>query len=118
METEMKKTLIAMMVALAAASATVTPAQAKGKGFRMAVGVGLLLGCAILRHRNHDHRTVIVPRPAVVQPTPQPIAQQPAGVIRNADDQGRTFDLASRTWFDGRDRCWTGAQAWTFQGGS
>lgn len=116
----MRKTLIAMTVALAAASATVTPAQAKGKGFGIGVGVGLLLGGAILHHRHHHHhhRPVVVPRPVVVQPAPQPIAQQPAAVVRNADDQGRTFDLASRTWFDGRDRCWTGTQAWTFQGGS
>lgn len=114
----MKKTLIAMTVALAAASATVTPAQAKGKGFGIGVGVGLLLGGAILHHRHHHHRPVIVPRPVVVQPAPQPIAQQPAAVVRNADDQGRTYDLASKTWFDGRDRCWSGAQAWTFQGGS
>lgn len=111
----MRKTLIAMTVALAAAGAMVTPAQAKGKGFKIGVGVGLLLGGAILHHHHHRHhsRPVIVQRP--VQPQ-QPVAVLPS--VRLADDLGRAYDTASRTWFDGRDRCWSGAQAWTFKGGS
>lgn len=115
----MRKTLIALTVVLAAAGTSMTPAHAKGKGFKVGVGVGLLLGGALLHHHHRHHsRPIIVQRPVVVPQ--QPVVQQPAAlpVARTADDQGRTYDLASRSWFDGRDRCWSGAQAWSFQGGS
>lgn len=117
LERVMRKSLIGMSVALAAVSMTVTSAEAKGKGFRIGVGVGLLLGGAILHHHHrHQARPVIVHRPVTVQRQQQPVAALPA--LRSADDLGRTYDVASRTWFDGRDRCWTGQQAWTFRGGS
>ena len=115
----MRKSLIALTVALAAAATTVTPAQAKGKGFGVGLGVGLLVGGALLHHHHHHHRprTVIVPtRPVVVQPSQaQPVA---APIARYDDGAGRAYDVASKTWFDGRDRCWTGAQGWSFRGGS
>lgn len=113
----MKKILFATTIALAAAATAVTPAQAKGKGFGIGLGVGLLVGGAILHHHHHRPRTVVVPsRPVVVQPTQvQPVA---APIVRAEDGAGRIYDVASRTWFDGRDRCWTGTQAWTFKGGS
>lgn len=118
----MRKSLIALAIAgLAFATTTVSgtaPAAAKGKGFGVGLGVGLVVGGIIAsQHHHHHHR-----RPVVVQPQPYPVAnraQAPvAPVIRTADDQGRFFDGASRTWFDGRNQCFTGTTAWTFRNGS
>lgn len=114
----MRKSLIALTAAVAAFAFTASAAEARGRGFGVGLGVGLLLGGAIAHHHHHRPRTyVTTPQPVYVPRQAQ--AQQPAApAVLTADDLGRYYDAASKTWFDGRDRCWTGAQAWTFRGGS
>lgn len=120
----MRKSLIALVVAGFAGAATnvggASPAEAKGRGFGVGLGVGLIVGgiVASQHHHHHPHR-----RPVVgTQPQPYPVANRPqvpvAPVIRTADDQGRFFDAASKTWFDGRSQCFTGTAGWTFRAGS
>jgi hypothetical protein len=119
----MRKSLIALAVAGFAVATTslgvATPAEAKGKGFGVGLGVGLVVGGIIAsqHHRHHHHR-----RHVVTQPQPYPVATRPqapaAPLIRTADDQGRFYDLASKTWFDGRSQCFMGTAAWTFKAGS
>lgn len=119
----MRKSLIALAFAgFAVASSGVaapTPAHAKGKGFGVGLGVGLIVG-GIIASQHHHHQQQ---RRVVTQPQPYyPAANRPqapaAPVVRTADDQGRFYDGASKTWFDGRGQCFTGTAAWTFRAGS
>lgn len=116
----MRKSLIALAVAGFAVATTsvgvATPAQAKGKGFGIGLGVGLVVGGIIASQHHHHHQ-----RRVVTQPRPYPTATRPqapaAPVVRTADDQGRFYDTASKTWFDGRSQCFTGPAGWTFKSG-
>lgn len=120
----MRKSLIALTVAgFAVATSTVgvaTPAEAKGKGFGIGLGVGLVVGGIIAsqHHRHHHHHQ----RRVVTQPQAYPSAARPqapvAPVVRTADDQGRFYDAAGKTWFDGRSQCFAGPAGWTFKSGS
>jgi hypothetical protein len=92
-----------------------------GGGMRMSIGGG---GGG---HHHHHHRrfhfvTPVTPR--VVEPVavrrvaaPVPVAATPAAVTKIADSNGRTFDVASKVWFDGVDRCWSGKKAFSLKGG-
>jgi len=115
----MRKSLIAVVIAGLAVTAVVSPAQARGRGFGVGLGVGLIVGGIIAsQHHHHHHQKPRYVRPA--QPYPQATRpQQPvAPVVRTADDQGRFYDAASKTWFDGRSQCFTGATGWSFKAGS
>lgn len=111
----MRKSLIALMVAGFAAAAVATPAQAGKKGFGVGLGVGLVIGGIVASQHHHRHHHVYRP----VQPRPVAVNPQPVlPAIRTSDDQGRVYDLASRTWFDGRGQCFTGTNGWSFKGGN
>ncbi len=114
----MRKSLIALVIAGFAAAAVATPAQAGKKGFGVGLGVGLVLGGIVASQHHHRHHHY---RPVVVNPQPRPVATNPQPVlpaIRTSDDQGRFFDLASKTWFDGRGQCFTGTNGWSFKAGN
>ena len=52
-------------------------------------------------------------KPRVVRP-----AAVPAPVVKFADGEGRMFDRASKTWFDGAGSCWKGDKSFAHRGGS
>ena len=110
MESTVKKVnkpwVIVGSAALAAAMTTlVSTAEAgkhRGGGFR------------------HHHRHVyiapvyretyrVVRKPAAQQPQPK------VAVIRYDDGSGRVYDVASKTWHDGQNRCWSGKLGWAFK---
>jgi hypothetical protein len=72
--------------------------------------------------RFHHHRHVYIApvytetyrvvRKPVVQP------QQKVAVIRYTDGMGRVYDVASKTWHDGQNHCWSGKLGWTFKNGA
>jgi hypothetical protein len=113
MESTVKKVnkpwVIVGSAALAAAMTTlVSTAEAgkhRGGGFR------------------HHHRHVyiapvyretyrVVRKPAAQQPQPK------VAVIRYDDGSGRVYDVASKTWHDGQNRCWSGKLGWAFKNGA
>ena len=68
----------------------------------------------------HHHRHVyiapvyretyrVVRKPAVQHP------QQKVVVVRADDGSGRVYDVASKTWHDGQNRCWSGKLGWAFK---
>jgi len=118
----MRTSLIAFAIAaLAVASsnvAAVTPAAAKDKGFGVGLGVGLVVGGIIAAERHHYYNQ----RRVVTKPQGQPVVVRPrpsaAPAVRTADDQGRFYDTASTTWFDGRNQCFRGPAGWSFKSGA
>lgn len=113
----MRKSLIAVLTLGFAAAAAVTPAQAGKRGFGVGLGVGLVIGGIIASQHHHNQRRHYE-RP---RPQPRPVARRPqpvAPVIRTSDDQGRFYDTASKTWFDGRGACFKGSNAWSFRNGA
>ena len=62
-------------------------------------------------------------------PAPEPVyvyrkrkivkpAARPSVPVKFADDEGRQYDRASKTWFDGVDGCWKGSKTFAFRGGA
>jgi hypothetical protein len=118
MEKIMSKHLVtAASAVLAAALATlVQPAEA---GFRG--GRGFHIGGGHHVHRHHHHRRPIIVTPVYTQRykvAPKPVIQEKVVVVRYADGMGRVYDLASKVWHDGQNRCWSGKLAWTFRSGT
>ena len=83
------------------------------------------------RHGGHHHRfffrapihtytpparEVIVYRARRAKPVVK--YEEKAPVVKYADNKGRQYDLASKVWFDGKNQCWSGKQAFVFKGGS
>jgi hypothetical protein len=76
---------------------------------------------------------VIVEKPVYVAPRrvyTKPVYSAPSRVVETArvqrvaapagkstDGEGRIYDRASKTWFDGANRCYKGTLAWAFKGG-
>lgn len=110
----MNKLPIALTVLAVAAASTVTlstSADAGGRGhFRF--------------HHFHFSPPVHVPppRPAYVYRKPRAakplIKSTPAPVVKYADDEGRKYDRASKTWFDGADSCWKGGKTFAYRSGA
>lgn len=110
-ERVMRKTLIAVLTLGFAAAVAVSPAQAGKKGFGVGLGVGLVVGGIIASQHHHNYRERRYERPRPVAKRPQPAAP----VIRTSDDQGRFYDTASKTWFDGKGQCYKGSNGWSFR---
>ena len=73
-------------------------------------------------HHFHFSPPVPVPEPTYVHRRVRVVkpvqAATPAPVVKYADGEGRQFDRASKTWFDGVDSCWKGAKTFAYRGGA
>lgn len=65
---------------------------------------------------HRPRREIHVVQPRATQPSAP--TQKAEAAPRIADGKGREFDAASKVWFDGKDRCFSGQQAFTFKAGS
>lgn len=109
--TKLPLTLTALAVAAASTIALSTSADAGGRGhFRF--------------HHFHFSPPVHVPppeptyvhrKPRVVKPAQ---AATTAPVVKYADGEGRQYDRASKTWFDGADSCWKGSKGFAYRSGA
>jgi hypothetical protein len=130
MEKKMSKSLVILgsAVLATALTASVSTAEARGggRGFHFSGGGGggariarvLHVGSA---HHHRYHRRIYVASPVYTETykVARPVVIQPAPAgIRYADGLGRVYDLASKVWFDGDNRCWSGTSAWTFKSGA
>jgi hypothetical protein len=111
-----KALVIVGSAVLAAAMATsVTTAEAGkhhgGGGFRIGGGHHF-------HHRHHHRRHIIVTPVYTERVVRKPVVQEKVVVVRYEDGMGRVYDLASKTWYDGASRCWSGKLAWTFKNGA
>ncbi len=66
----------------------------------------------IFRHHEPEY---VHRKPKVVKPAARPA---PAPVVKYADSEGRRFDRASKTWFDGTNGCWKGDKTFVYRGGA
>jgi hypothetical protein len=114
------KSMLMVASAVVAAAATWAPAaQAKGGGHHS--GGGFKIASA-----PSHHHTRVFRRDSFVASGYKPeearrakLATLPAAaIVRYADGKGRVYDLASKTWCDGNNHCWTGKHAWTFKDGA
>ena len=48
----------------------------------------------------------------------QSVAKPAAPVVKYVDGEGRQFDRASKTWFDGANGCWKGDKSFVYRGGA
>jgi hypothetical protein len=46
------------------------------------------------------------------------VAKPAAPVVKYVDGEGRQFDRASKTWFDGANECWKGDKSFAYRGGA
>jgi hypothetical protein len=124
-----KITTIASAALMLAAS--LSAAQAKGgggggHGGSHGGGGGSSMRMSSPSSSFHHHRRFLIVTPVVTRVetpvvvrrviAPAPVAA--AGMLTVADAQGRTFDTASKVWFDGTDRCYAGAKAFTLKAGN
>ena len=66
----------------------------------------------VFRHHEPEY---VHRRPRVAPKIAKPAAA-PAPVVKYADGEGRQFDRASKTWFDGAGECWKGDRAFVYRG--
>jgi hypothetical protein len=62
---------------------------------------------------SHNDEEKRIKRAKLVTPSAEKVV-----LIKHADGKGRVFDLASKTWCDGNNHCWSGKYAWTFKDGA
>jgi hypothetical protein len=114
-------------------AAFTTAAEAGRGGMRFGGGMRHFRHHAHHNHHHHHHRHrhhrrqkffYVSPKPTYTEETysvrrVRPAAVAPARVaVKYADGMGRMFDPASKAWFDGIDKCWSGGFPWTFKAGS
>ncbi|MBN9276998.1 MAG: hypothetical protein J0I57_05110 [Hyphomicrobium sp.] len=64
----------------------------------------------------HEEPVYVYRKPRVVR---RPVAAPaPAPVVKFADGEGRVFDRASKTWFDGSGSCWKGNKTFAYRSGA
>jgi hypothetical protein len=127
MENKMNKSLILLGSAVVAAAMTTAAPMAEarggGRGFSGGGGhrIARILHVGSAHHHRHHHRRIYVASPVYTETykVARPVVIQPAPAgVRYADGLGRVYDLASKVWFDGDNRCWSGNYPWTFKNGS
>jgi hypothetical protein len=111
----MNRYMIIAATALVAAISMPMQTQTADAGFlRRALGGGH-------HHHHHHHRRFFV-APIVAAPVlAAPVVRAPVAMpsaSSNADGAGRVYDPASMAWTDGKNRCWSGKQPWSFRSGS
>jgi hypothetical protein len=104
--TKIPLALTALAVAAVSTIALSTSADAHGRGhFRF--------------HHFHFSPPVPAPEPTYVYRKPRVVkpaqAATPAPVVKYADSEGRRYDRASKTWFDGVDGCWKGGKTFSYR---
>ena len=68
-------------------------------------------------HHFHVSPVFQPPEPAYVH-RKQSVAKPAAPVVKYADGEGRKFDRASKTWFDGANSCWKGDKSFAYRSGA
>lgn len=63
---------------------------------------------------HHQEPVYVYRKRHVVQPAARPAAP----VVKYVDGEGRQFDRASKTWFDGANGCWKGDKPFAYRSGS
>jgi hypothetical protein len=102
----------ALAVATVSTLALSTSADAGGRG-----------GHHFRFHHFHFSPPVPVPEPTYVHRAPRVIvkrsvASTPAPApVKYADEEGRQYDRASKTWFDGAGTCWKGSKGFSYRSG-
>ncbi len=101
-------------LAIAAASSITLTTEADARGghrghFRFH---HIHVGPPIYRYEEPER---VYRKPKVVKPVAAPA---PAPVVKFADGEGRMFDRASKTWFDGAGVCWKGEKTFAYRSGS
>ena len=125
----MSKSAVVVAVAALAAAVWVPAAHAKGGGGHHSGGGGsaMKFSSAPSQHHNNHFRfrrdTIVssgysdeqkrIKRAKLVTPP-----MEKAALVKYADGKGRVFDVASKTWCDGNNHCWSGKYAWTFKDGA
>jgi hypothetical protein len=129
----MNKSMMIMASAVVAAATSFAPmAYAKGGGGHSGGGGGgmkMSMSSGPKSSFHHQHlrvfrRDTVVAssykteelRTKRIKPVIVPADKGP--ILKYADGRGRVYDLASKTWCDGNNHCWTGALAWTFRDGA
>ncbi len=70
------------------------------------------------RDDDDDKPRRIVKKQVEEKPEPKVVKQsKPEPEIKYADGLGRQYDLKSKVWFDGKATCYSGKNAFSFQGG-
>jgi len=123
----MNKTMMILASAVVASATALAPAaEAKGGGRSGGGGGhGMKFSGGPGKHHHHHHFR----RGAIVTPShsaevsstkrskPAVGPADRAPIIRYSDGRGRVYDVGSKAWGDGNNRCWTGPLAWTYKGG-
>jgi hypothetical protein len=116
-----KTMLIVASAVVAAGAAWVPAAQAKGGGGHHSGG-GMKFASAPSHHNHHRvfrRDSFVASGYKAEEAKRAKLATLPAAaIIRYADGKGRVYDLASKSWCDGNNHCWTGKYAWTFKDGA
>jgi hypothetical protein len=115
------------MIALASATLAVsssaflaTDAEAgrRGGGFRFHFGHHRTWTPTF--EKNHEYEPKVIYRRViekrVIQKKPAAVAAT-AAAAKHADDKGREFDQASKVWFDGSGKCWSGKESFSYKSG-
>jgi hypothetical protein len=74
-------------------------------------------------HHFHFSPPVPVPEPTYVHRAPRVIVKRSVAAtpapapVKYADDEGRRYDRASKTWFDGTGTCWKGSKGFSYRSG-
>jgi len=105
--------LATLAVAAAASAVLTTAADARG-GHRGHFHFRHIHVGPPIFHRYEEPERVYR-KPRVVKPA---VVATPAPVVKFADGEGRMFDRASKTWFDGAGACWKGSKSFAFRSGS
>lgn len=129
----MSKSIIKITAIASAAimlAATLSAAEARGGGGggggRGGGGGGMRMSSHGSHNNHHHHRRflfvtpVVTPRvyeAPVVRRVAAPVVAAPAAILKIADAKGRTFDVASKVWFDGVDRCYAGRKTFALKAG-
>ncbi len=76
-------------------------------------------------HHFHFSPPVPVPEPVyverrrrIVKPAPAARRTPAPAPVKFSDGEGRQYDVASKTWFDGAGSCWKGGKSFVFRSGS
>jgi hypothetical protein len=111
--TKIPLALATLAIATASTIALTTAADA-GRGHRGHFRFHHHFHAPIFRH--HEPAPVYVYRkPKVVKPAAAASSSVP---VKYADGEGRQFDRASKTWFDGVNGCWKGGKTFAYRGGA